>query len=288
MKFSAIIILFYPERPILLNNIRLLENNGWQVVVVDNSPQSHKSWLSSSVEFRHCPENAGIVHAQNIGLLLARQQGRDYAMLLDQDSHLTEHLLQTAKQRVIEAQSRYPDLAAYGPTIVSEFDGQVVRAKVQRVVPDEHGFLHSRQIIASGKIIPLAVLSDVGLMEDALFIDGVDHEWCWRASRKGFRIISDTQALLRHKQGESRKRVLGMTFKVGSPVRLYYQYRNILILLRRSYVPLYWKVRNCVALPVRWVINGWCLEQSKERRRYMRQGLTDGLRKRAGRYRADQ
>ncbi len=288
MKFSAIIILFYPERPILLNNIRLLENNGWQVVVVDNSPQSHKSWLSSSVEFRHCPENAGIAHAQNIGLLLARQQGRDYAMLLDQDSHLTEHLLQTAKQRVIEAQSRYPDLAAYGPTIVSEFDGQVVRAKVQRVVPDEHGFLHSRQIIASGKIIPLAVLSDVGLMEDALFIDGVDHEWCWRASRKGYRIISDTQALLRHKQGESRKRVLGMTFKVGSPVRLYYQYRNILILLRRSYVPLYWKVRNCVALPVRWVINGWCLEQSKERRRYMRQGLTDGLRKRAGRYRADQ
>ena len=270
MKFSAIIILFYPERPILLNNIRLLENNGWQVVVVDNSPQSHKSWLSSSVEFRHCPENAGIAHAQNIGLLLARQQGRDYAMLLDQDSHLTEHLLQTAKQRVIEAQSRYPDLAAYGPTIVSEFDGQVVRAKVQRVVPDEHGFLHSRQIIASGKIIPLAVLSDVGLMEDALFIDGVDHEWCWRASRKGFRIISDTQALLRHKQGESRKRVLGMTFKVGSPVRLYYQYRNILILLRRSYVPLYWKVRNCVALPVRWVINGWCLEQSKERRHQKR------------------
>ena len=288
MKFSAIIILFYPERPILLNNIRLLENNGWQVVVVDNSPQSHKSWLSSSVEFRHCPENAGIAHAQNIGLLLARQQGRDYAMLLDQDSHLTEQLLQTVQQRVVEAQSFYTNLAAYGPSIVSEFDGRVVRAKVQRAVPDEHGFLHSRQIIASGKVIPISVLADIGLMEDALFIDGVDHEWCWRASRKGFRIISDTQVLLRHKQGESRKRVLGMTFKVGSPVRLYYQYRNILILLRRSYVPLYWKVRNCVALPVRWVINGWCLEQSKERRRYMRQGLTDGLRKRAGRYRADQ
>ena len=101
MKFSAIIILFYPERPILLNNIRLLENNGWQVVVVDNSPQSHKSWLSSSVEFRHCPENAGIAHAQNIGLLLARQQGRDYAMLLDQDSHLTEHLLQTASSGLL-------------------------------------------------------------------------------------------------------------------------------------------------------------------------------------------
>ena len=288
MKFSAIIILFYPERPILLNNIRLLENNGWQVVVVDNSPQSHKSWLSSSVEFRHCPENAGIAHAQNIGLLLARQQGRDYAMLLDQDSHLTEHLLQTAKQRVIEAQSRYPDLAAYGPTIVSEFDGQVVRAKVQRVVPDEHGFLHSRQIIASGKIIPLAVLSDVGLMEDALFIDGVDHEWCWRASRKGYRIISDTQALLRHKQGESRKRIMGVTFKVGSSVRLYYQYRNILILLRRSYVPLYWKIRNSVALPVRWIINGWFLEQRRERRHYMRRGLIDGLKKRSGRYKADQ
>ncbi|MBR9790728.1 MAG: glycosyltransferase family 2 protein [Gammaproteobacteria bacterium] len=288
MKFAAIIILFHPERQILLNNIRLLEAGGWQVIVVDNSPQSHQDWLSSSVEFRHCPENAGIARAQNIGLLLAKQYEYDYAMLLDQDSQLIEQLLQTVKQRVGEAQTYYPNLAAYGPTIVSEFDGQVVRAKVQRAVPDEHGFLHSRQIIASGKVIPLSVLSEIGLMEDALFIDGVDHEWCWRANRKGYRIICDTHALLRHKQGESRKRIMGVTFKVGSPVRLYYQYRNILILLRRSYVPLYWKIRNCVALPVRWVINGWLLEQRKERRRYMRQGLIDGLRKRTGCYKADQ
>ena len=258
------------------------------MIVVDNSPQSHQDWLSSSVEFRHCPENAGIAHAQNIGLLLAKKQGHDYAMLLDQDSQLSEQLLQTVKLRVVEAQTHYPNLAAYGPTIVSEFDGQVVSAKVQRSVPDEHGFLHRRQIIASGKVIPLAVLTDIGLMEKALFIDGVDHEWCWRASRKGYRIISDTHALLRHKQGEARKRIMGMTFKVGSPVRLYYQYRNILILWRRSYVPLYWKIRNSVALPIRWVINGWFLEQREERRRYMRQGFTDGLRKRAGRYKADQ
>ena len=258
------------------------------MIVVDNSPQSHQDWLSSSVEFRHCPENAGIAHAQNIGLLLAKKQGHDYAMLLDQDSQLSEQLLQTVKLRVVEAQTHYPNLAAYGPTIVSEFDGQVVRAKVQRAVPDEHGFLHSRQIIASGKVIPISVLAEIGLMEDALFIDGVDHEWCWRANRKGCRIISDTQALLRHKQGESRKRIVGVTFKVGSPVRLYYQYRNILILLRRSYVPLYWKIRNSVALPVRWIINGWFLEQRRERRHYMRRGLIDGLKKRSGRYKADQ
>ena len=288
MKFSAIIILFHPEQHILLTNIRLLEQSGWQVIIVDNSPQSHQHWLSSAVEFRHCPDNAGIACAQNIGLLLAKQLGHDYAMLLDQDSHLTEQLLQTVQQRVVEAQSFYTNLAAYGPSIVSEFDGQVVRAKVQRAVPDEHGFPHSRQIIASGKVIPISVLADIGLMEDALFIDGVDHEWCWRASQKGYRIITDTNALLRHKQGESRKRILGFTFKVGSPVRLYYQFRNILILLRRSYVPLYWKVRNCIALPVRWIVNGWCLEQRKARRQYMMQGLKDGLCKRTGRYKADQ
>ena len=109
MKFSAIIILFHPERQILLNNISLLEAAGWQVIVVDNSPQSHQDWLSSSVEFRHCPENAGIAHAQNIGLLLAKKQGHDYAMLLDQDSQLSEQLLQTVKLRVVEAQTHYPN-----------------------------------------------------------------------------------------------------------------------------------------------------------------------------------
>ncbi|WP_296046178.1 glycosyltransferase family 2 protein [uncultured Alteromonas sp.] len=288
MKFSAIIILFYPERTILLNNISLLTANGWQIIVVDNSPQSHQQWLDASVEYRHCPENAGIAHAQNIGLRLAQEKTCDYAMLLDQDSHLSRQLLNTAKKRVVDARALYPKLAAYGPSIVSEFDNQVVRAKVQRAVPDNQGFLHCRQIIASGKVIPLSVLRDIGMMEDELFIDGVDHEWCWRASQKGYRIVCDTQATLRHRQGESRKHILGVTFKVGSPVRLYYQYRNILILLRRPYVPIYWKIRNCVALPIRWWINGWCLEHSKQRRHYMWRGFLDGLHKRAGRYKADQ
>lgn len=272
----------------LLNNVALLESCGWQVIIVDNSPVPHEHWFSPATQYHHRADNAGIACAQNIGLFASKENGDDYAMLLDQDSHLTEFLLSTIKKRIVKAQALYPDLAAYGPTIVSEFDNQIVRAKIQRALPDKHGFLLTKQIIASGKVIPLSVLNVIGMMEEGLFIDGVDHEWCWRAKLKGYRVITDTQAQLLHRQGESRRRILGVIFKVGSPVRLYYQFRNILILLRRPYVPLYWKIRNSLALPLRWWVNGWSLEQRQVRRQYMWAGLKDGVRRRYGRYKPDQ
>lgn len=288
MNFAAIIILFHPEQRVLLNNLAQLQQAGWQIIVVDNSPESHQHWLLHSVHYRHLPSNAGIAAAQNCGLDIAKQCGCDYAMLLDQDSQLSVSFLHKVSERAVYANQAYPNLAAYGPTIVSEFDNKAVKARLQKPQTLDDGFLLCRQIIASGKVIPLNVLDTTGMMDDTLFIDGVDHEWCWRAAQKGFRIIGDTHTQLLHRQGEDRKRLLGLEFKVGSPIRLYYQYRNILLLLRRPYVPRYWKIRNCIALPVRWLVNGWLLDQRKLRRKYMKQGLLDGFKGQAGPYKADQ
>ena len=85
-----------------------------------------------------------------------------------------------------------------------------------------------------------------------------------------------------HKQGDGRHKVLGITFKRGAPVRLYYQVRNVLILSRRSYVPLYWKLRNIPAIPLRWLINRWVFDNGKQRGRYFAKGLVDGLKGKNG------
>ncbi|GGF74908.1 glycosyltransferase family 2 protein [Alteromonas lipolytica] len=284
MKFVAIIILYHPEQDVLLGNIAHLQDAGWGVIIIDNSPQSCQGKLSSVIEYRHFPTNIGIAAAQNRGLEVAVSLQYDYAMLLDQDSRLSVAFLNAVSARSVTAHQLFPDMAAYGPTIISEFNNKAVKARIQRPESCDNGFMACRQIIASGKVIPLSVLQITGDMEEALFIDGVDHEWCWRAAQRGLRIIGDTQTHLLHRQGEDRKKILGITFKVGSPIRLYYQYRNILLLSRRGYVPRYWKLRNCLALPLRWIINGWCLDNKALRRKYMHKGLLDGINERAGPY----
>lgn len=284
MKYAAIIILFHPEHDIVKYNVTQLLQSDWQVILIDNSPQSHQAWFNNEIQYIHLSANEGIAAAQNIGLKIARENANDFAMLLDQDSQLTTEFIANTRRRALEAFQHFPDLAAYGPTIVSEFDHKAVKPAIQRHKEVADDFLKARQIIASGMTIPLKVLDDVGFMDEALFIDGVDHEWCWRASVKGYAVYIDSENHLLHRQGEARVKVLGISFKVGHPIRLYYQYRNILLLMRRSYVPLYWKVRNLIAIPLRWIINRWFLDEGQKRGRYIRVGLRDGIKYRKGRY----
>ncbi|NVK55644.1 MAG: glycosyltransferase family 2 protein [Alteromonadaceae bacterium] len=287
MNFAAIIILFHPEQRTLFNNLDRLTQAGLKVIIVDNSPVSHQQWFPSDIQYLHFADNAGIAAAQNAGLILAQQLHFDFAMLLDQDSQLDANFIALVVSRTQQANKQFDNLAAYGPTIVSQFDNQVVKAGIQKPIKSDNGFLICRQIIASGMTIPLAVLDDTGLMEAELFIDGVDHEWCWRAQRAGYVVVCDTQNTLLHRQGDERKRLLGITFKIGHPLRLYYQYRNVLVLARRSYVPAYWKVRNLVALPIRWLVNRFFVKDSVLRGRYMLAGIKDGIRARTGRYNDD-
>ena len=39
------------------------------------------------------------------------------------------------------------------------------------------------ELMSSTSLIPIEMFSKVGLLEETLFIDGVDHEWCWRAKK---------------------------------------------------------------------------------------------------------
>mgnify|MGYP002888735411 CR=1 FL=1 len=56
-------------------------------------------------------------------------------------------------------------------------------------------------IITSGSIIPVKVLQNVGLMDETLFIDYIDYEWCLRAIHKGYQIyLSDSK--MRHNMGD--------------------------------------------------------------------------------------
>ncbi|GGW72844.1 glycosyltransferase family 2 protein [Alteromonas halophila] len=284
MNVAAVIILYYPDLAHCNALLTALQKANVPAVLVDNSPTSHKQAFSGAYHYLHFPDNAGIAKAQNEGLKYLCGQHFSHAVLLDQDSHLDGQMIARLSDHFQTLNKRQIRVAALGPSILCSFTDRPVQAKVQTPRPVSESLSEVSQLIASGMMIPLSVLPEIGLKEEGLFIDGVDHEWCWRARAKGYRVFQAVDVLMPHRQGDDRKRLLGIEFKIGAPIRLYYQARNVLLLVRRSYVPRYWKLRNLVALPIRYLVNRWYFPEGRKRGRYLMTGVKDGLKRKAGKF----
>lgn len=285
MICSLIIVLYNPDTVHVQQLIDGFSAISWPVVLVDNSPDPHCFTLPDDTKYLHFPENKGIAAAQNAGLELAFSLA-NYAVLLDQDSHLSPSMAKTLLSEFMALEKTH-SIAAIGPSIYCEFSQKQVKAKVHKGVQHNATVIEAKQIIASGMLLSKDSYLTVGKKEEGLFIDGVDHEWCWRAQQQGLVVFQSLSVCMPHRQGDDRVKILGLTFKKGAPIRLYYQMRNILVLARRDYVPLYWKFRHLTAIPLRYLVNRLCFENGKLRGNYMRKGLTDGLRNKQGRFQID-
>ena len=261
MKVGLVIVLYHPELEQLKKSLASLLCGPYELAIVDNSPQRLSAALPDNVKYIHFPDNVGIAKAQNAGIQCLLDKDCTHVALFDQDSEITTELLNGLVTGFGQACKQFGAVAAVGPQIICEFNNQPVRPKVQRELQIAGGTALVSQIIASGMLLSAQSFVSVGGKEEALFIDGVDHEWCWRARSKGFHIVKLLNVFMVHRQGDGRERICGVTFKQGAPVRLYYQARNILLLSRRRYVPLYWKLRNIPALPLRWLVNRFVFEQ---------------------------
>ena len=281
MTTGVVVILFNPDVEHVNALINAFTAPEWNIVLVDNSFERTQYSDSRNVTYIHCPSNVGIAQAQNIGLKRLFDNDVEHAFLLDQDSLFSPDIAHELLRQFLQLEKEH-SIAAIGPSIYCQFSECVDKGVLQKGKQVSNTLKEVKQIIASGMLISRYAFNKVGGKESTLFIDGVDHEWCWRARAKGMVIYQSLSACMPHRQGDYRVKVCGVTFKQGAPVRLYYQFRNVLILARRRYVPLYWKVRHVCAIPLRYIVNRYCFTQGKERGRFMREGIKDGFLHRTG------
>ncbi|MBC3764917.1 glycosyltransferase family 2 protein [Neptunicella marina] len=282
---GAVIVLFNPflaEAQALVNKV---SGQVDALCVIDNSPRPSELNLDrANLSYHHFSSNIGIAAAQNVGLSDLCLAKCDRALLLDQDSLVDEYFVKSLSDQLSSAQTDNKRVIAIGPRIVCSFSEKLVKPRVQKELFVHEDFVCVTQIISSGMLIDLHQLELTGFKDERLFIDGVDHEWCWRARRKNFDVAIANNLYMVHRLGDARSKFAGITYKVGSPIRLYYQFRNILILTRRDYVPLYWKIRNILVMPIRFFANTFLQNNKKERLIFMVRGIWDGLRMRDGSY----
>ena len=257
-KVSSITVAFNPNPERLAEQVRALQSEVGDVIVVDNgsdAPVAHLPQLAG-LPFRPLTlsENRGVAHGFNAGVAAARARGAEYVLLLDDDSvptpGMVADLVAACRERTALGG---PQVAAVGPRVQDARD------------PHDYPFIrlgwtHNRHVrcgtapgeviacdflISSGSLVPMSAFAAVGEFDEGLFIDSVDLEWCCRARARGLALYGVCAARLDHRLGDRRQTVLNaFELVVHSPERIYYMTRNRFLLYRRPYMPLKWKLKD--------------------------------------------
>lgn len=291
----AVIVSFNPDHDRLRALLEAVVPQVAHTVVVDNgSEQKTREFLSalrrqSTFELIEFDQNRGIASAHNAGIRYAKDQAYGYVLLLDHDSlpapGCVSELLKAHRTLVGTGLA----VAAVGPRYLDETSGvpapflRYTRWNSLKIYPasvDE--VLETSVLISSGSLISTRIIDVIGLMDESLFIDGVDWDWCFRASSLGYRLYGVAAASMTHSLGDSGIRLFKWKIPLHSPLRHYYAYRNTILLCKRRTVPFSWKLHFSIRLVARFVIYMVLSPHRLKRCRYILRGLMDGLADRAG------
>lgn len=231
-RAAAVITAYRPDSS-LPEAVRSVLGQVQQVVVVDDGSPSGGDVLGEceamgATVLRH-GDNRGIGAALNTGIRAARSADPTltHVLTMDQDSTLPVGYVETL---VLAEQAATRSGVRVGMT--SPGDITTVR---RRRSDGREDFLAGGEPIQSGLLLPVATLDAVGDFDESLVIDGVDSDYWLRAVDAGLDAVVAPGVSLTHRLGQPVVLASGreLPFVVASRFRYYYQWRNLVVLVRR-------------------------------------------------------
>ena len=275
----------------------VLNWNGWKdtfacLQSLRDSGETPEVWLvdNSSVEDKNAEcrlilpelrvvklgENFGWAGGYNRALKLAAAEGVEMAYLLNNDTTVRPGFLAAAE----EAMSRDAGLAAVGSVIVFggggqlvKFDGEYHSPEQRRSLPQDANRVRPvKDVNGAGMLVRLAAVQRDGGFDERFFCYAEETEWCWRMSRKGWKITVAPASVVVHKCEGSNQNLNSY----------YYRTRNQFLLRACCDGPLGWGRKWGVARNILLELHpGWhCLNQRLNFA--LVEGLRDGWRGRFG------
>lgn len=278
----ACVIVFFNPAASAIDTVATLAGYPYPLVVVVNQASSRQIVALAALDHVHVIENScnlGLATALNQGLGFAFDVlGIRYVLTLDQDSVPDP----TLPQRLALAlgEEGYSRVACIGPVLVDRksMDGRYTYDQQSDCTKSG-----PRTIPTSGTLFTHEAWRDVGPMLEPLFIDGIDHEWCFRAYAKGWRVAVSRQVTMLHDMGDAGIRVFGRFKPIHrSPIRHYFIIRNTLYLCSLGYVPAGWKLSELLKTLRRLVVYLLVSTDRAKSLRLMCRALRDGFSGRLG------
>lgn len=294
----AVVVTYRPDVEGTEVLLRALAPQVDRVVLVDNgSPSGTVDRLRTALdavdgELVPLGTNRGIAEAQNLGVDRARELGARSVLLSDQDSVPAPDMVERLVDGLARARAEHGRVAAVGPVTVDERNAGAALLFADRrwgprraVVPATDGALvPATFLIASGCLVDVAALDEVGGMNAAWFIDHIDLEWGLRARRAGYGLYGVVGAHLGHALGDRVQRIPGRErdVHIHSPVRNYYMARNTVLLVRSGLLPVAWRLGYAAWITKYTGFYVLAVAPRLRRAGLLLRGLADGLRGRTG------
>ena len=271
MKLAGVVTLYHPEESVL-ENIRSYLSEVDVLYVLDNTEEPEEKWaqaFASMERVRYVPfhENRGISCALNYALEEAKDF--DFLLTMDQDSRFPAGAMKKYKEELAVYHAAHPGRAAM---YTVDYDEKETDTAPRDIAVG----------ITSGSILPVAIARAIGGFDEALFIDEVDSEYCYRAEDRGYHIVKFPSIPLHHSIGaRTYHSLFGFHYNTfnHAPIRRYYIARNHIYVAKkypRLRVPYVVDVAKLLVKIVLAENNKW------NKLEHIFGGVRDGLRGRMG------
>ncbi len=234
-SLAAIIICYHPAHERLAALIATIAGSVDEIILFDNGGLDSTALSATGVKFRvetRNSQNLGVATALNLACEVAWQDGCRYAISFDQDSTPDQAMISQLLSEFQAWQSQDGKVAAIGPQVVDVRYGAVTRSpflwisryRCSRV--KDLGTQPVSLLITSGCLFDLNIWKTVAQFDDKLFIDLVDHNWCWRLAESGYTVLGTTNITMAHELSNGLENIGRVTLTMYGPVRRYFQCRN--------------------------------------------------------------
>lgn len=216
------IVSYNPNLNRLKENIDSIYNQVSKVLILDNGSKNIIDIESLCGNYEDLlliknERNKGIAFALNQIGDYAKCEGFDYFLTLDQDSVSDDGLVNELQQ------------------VFSDDTVGIVCPYINRYnnYNRNESIIEVNSCITSGSLMNTEIWYKIGGFWEYLFIDEVDHEYCYHLREKGYRILQTDKTSINHIIGAPNiVRKLGHVFHTTnhSPFRRYYITRNCILM----------------------------------------------------------
>lgn len=191
-------------------------------------------------------ENLGFAGGSNIGIRYVIEKGSDYVLLLNNDTVVDKEFLEP----LIKTAESNKENGIVGPKIYYYYDPEIIQAAGGKVSwTGLHSLIGEKEkdicqhdkikevgfISGAAMMIKRHVTEDVGLFDEDYFLYTEDVDWCYRVSKKGYKLIYIPSSKVWHKGSSSIR-------KTKNSTPLYYRTRNKILFMRKNANLIHWMI----------------------------------------------
>ncbi len=212
---------------------------GQDILIIDNAssdgtPALVKSLSCPGMRILEMEKNIGVAAAYNIGLKKAREWGKKWLFILDQDSVCQSVCLNKLLHTAQFFQDKGEKIAAVCPTVKSSIFPHIIHFPYGwdgtvffPITGNGTDQIRIDSTVSSGTLYSVNALVSVGGFREEYFIDFVDHDCHLRLREAGWIIMWEKKAEIYHNLGKIQRFTHEGLWIEHAPYRYYYMARNM-------------------------------------------------------------